>query len=142
MMRHLLDKDQGGLFFLADDAEALLLRRIDITTERFPQEIPLPGFAFSGSCTYPDRPNWKSRPWDLARSFAAAAGGQPLGHAVLLAHLDYALGPASEIALLGSLQDVGMIEMLQAIRSRFLPNKSTVQVCGEEIREIAPFTKN
>jgi uncharacterized protein YyaL (SSP411 family) len=41
----------------------------------------------------------------------------------------------------GSLQDAGIIEMLQAIRSRFLPNKSTVLVCGEEIREIAPFTK-
>jgi len=39
-------------------------------------------------------------------------------------------------------QDAGIIDMLQAIRSRFLPNKSVVLVSGEEIGEIAPFTKN
>ena len=60
---------------------------------------------------------------------------------MLLCSLDYALGPASEIALLGSLQETGIIEMLHAIRSRYLPNKSVVLVCGEEIREMAPFTK-
>ena len=80
--------------------------------------------------------------WDLARAFFAATGGQPQGQSMMLCSLDYALGPAFEIALVGNYQDAGIIEMLQAIRSRYLPNKSTVLVCGEEIREIAPFTKN
>ena len=84
----------------------------------------------------------EERAWDLARSFAAAAGDQPLGHSMLLCSLDYALGPASEITLLGNFQDSGIIEMLQAIRSSYLPNISILLVCGEEIREIAPFTKN
>jgi len=83
----------------------------------------------------------EEKAWGLAHSFATA-GGQPPGHSMLLCSLDYALGPASEIALLGSLQDAGIIEMLQAIRSRYLPNISILLLCGEEIREIAPFTKN
>jgi uncharacterized protein YyaL (SSP411 family) len=61
---------------------------------------------------------------------------------MLLCSLDFALGPTSEIALLGSKQDTVIIEMLQALRARFLPNKSTILVCGKEIREITPFTKN
>jgi hypothetical protein len=142
MMRHLWDKDQGGLFFLADDAEALLLRRIEYYDGAIPSGNSIAGLCLLRLMHLSGQAELEESPWDLARSFAAAAGGQPLGHAVLLCSLDYALGPASEIALLGSLQDVGIIEMLQAIRSRFLPNKSTVQVCGEEIREIAPFTKN
>jgi uncharacterized protein YyaL (SSP411 family) len=61
---------------------------------------------------------------------------------MLLCSLDYALGPAYEITLLGSLQDTVIVEMLQAIRSRYLPNKSIVLACEEEIREITPFAKN
>jgi len=35
---------------------------------RFPQEIPLHSFAFSGSCTCPDGPTWNSGPgiWRVA----------------------------------------------------------------------------
>ena len=84
---------------------------------------------------------WEERAWDLARGLGASRR-QPLGHTMLLCSLDYALGPASEIALVGRKEDAGTIKMLKAIRSRFLPNKSVVLVCGEEIREIAPFTKN
>ena len=40
------------------------------------------------------------------------------------------------------MQDAEIIEMLHAIRSRFLPGKAVVLVCGEEIGAIAPFTKN
>ena len=51
----------------------------------------------------------EERALDLARDFAAA-DGQPLGHSMLLCSLDNLLGPGSEIALLGSLQDVCILQ--------------------------------
>jgi uncharacterized protein YyaL (SSP411 family) len=141
MMLHFWDKDQGGYFFSADDAEALLLRKKEFYDGAIPSGNSIAMLNLLRLMHLTGQSELEEPAWDLARSFAAA-GEQPLGHSMLLCSLDYALGPASEIALVGNLQDAGIIEMLQAIRSRFLPNKSTVLVCGEEIREIAPFTKN
>ena len=141
MMRHFWDKDQGGFFFSADDAEALLLRKKEFYDGAIPSGNSIAMLNLLRLMHLSGETELEERAWDLARGFAAA-DDQPLGHSMLLCSLDYALGPASEIALLGSMQDVGIIEMLQAIRSRYLPNKSIVLVCGEEIREIAPFTKN
>jgi uncharacterized protein YyaL (SSP411 family) len=141
MMRHFWDKDQGGYFFSADDAEALLLRKKEFYDGAIPSGNSIAMLNLLRLMHLTGQSELEEPAWDLARSFAAA-DEQPLGHSMLLCSLDYAIGPASEIALVGSLQDAGIIEMLQAIRSRFLPNKSTVLVCGEEIREIAPFTKN
>ncbi|MCX6672900.1 MAG: thioredoxin domain-containing protein [Methanothrix sp.] len=141
MMRHFWDKDQGGFFFSADDGEALLLRKKEFHDGAIPSGNSIALLCLLRLMHLCKETEWEERAWDLARSFAAA-GGRPLGHSMLLCSLDYALGPASEIALLGSLQDAGIIEMLQALRSRYLPNKSVVLVCGEEIGEMAPFTKN
>jgi hypothetical protein len=141
MMRHFWDKDQGGLFFSANDAEALLLRRKEFYDGAISSGNSIAMLNLLRLMHLSGQSELEEWAWDLAHSFAAA-GEQPLGHTMLLCSLDYALGPASEIALLGNLQDAGIIEMLQAIQSRFLPNKSIVLVCGEEIREIAPFTKN
>jgi len=142
MMQHFWDKDQGGFFFSADDAEALLLRRKEFYDGAIPSGNSIAMLCLlrlMHLCGGTELEEWA---WDLARTFSSAAGEQPLGHSMLLCSLDYALGPASDIALLGSLQDAGIIEMLQALQSRYLPNKSVVLVCKEEIGEIAPFTKN
>ncbi|MFA6371131.1 MAG: thioredoxin domain-containing protein, partial [Methanothrix sp.] len=141
-MRHFWDKDQGGFFFSADDAENLPLRRKEFYDGAIPSGNSIAMHNLLRLMHLSGQAELEDRAWDLAKSFAAAAGDQSLGHTMLLCSLDYALGPASEITLLGSLQDAVIIEMLQAIRSRYLPNKSTVLVCEEEIREIAPFTKN
>ncbi|MDQ1260973.1 MAG: uncharacterized protein QG575_154, partial [Euryarchaeota archaeon] len=141
MMQHFWDKDQGGFFFSADDAEALLLRKKEFYDGAIPSGNSIAMLNLLRLMHLSGRAELEERAWDLARSNARASG-QPLGHSMLLCSLDHALGPASEIALLGSLQDAVIIEMLQAVRSRYLPNKSIVMVWGEEIREIAPFTKN
>ena len=141
MMQHFWDRDQGGLFFTADDAENLLLRRKEFYDGAIPSGNSVAMLCLLRLMHLSGQIELEEKAWGLAHSFATA-GGQPPGHSMLLCSLDYALGPASEIALLGSLQDAGIIEMLQAIRSRYLPNISILLLCGEEIREIAPFTKN
>ncbi|MFZ2470953.1 MAG: thioredoxin domain-containing protein [Methanothrix sp.] len=141
MMRHFWDKDQGAFFFSADDAKALLLRRKDFYDGAIPSGNSIAMHNLLRLMHLTGQAELEERAWDLAQSFAAA-GEQPMGHTMLLCSLDYALGPAYEITLLGSLQDTVIVEMLQAIRSRYLPNKSIVLACEEEIREITPFAKN
>jgi uncharacterized protein YyaL (SSP411 family) len=141
MMQHFWDKDQGGLFFSADDADGLLLRRKEYYDGAIPSGNSIAMHNLLRLMHLAGLTELEDKAWDLARSLAGAPG-QILGRSMLLCSLDYALGPTSEITLLGSKQDTVIIEMLQAIRSRFLPNKSTILVYEKEIREIVPFTKN
>jgi uncharacterized protein len=79
----------------------------------------------------------------LARSCSSFVGdGQLMGYTMLLCALDYALGPSYEIALVGRSEDADILEMLRAIRSRFLPCKVLAMVSGEEIGKVALFTKD
>lgn len=141
MMRHFWDSDLGGFFFSADDAEALLLRKKEYYDGAIPSGNSIAMHCLLRLMHLSGQAELEERVWHLAHSFAEA-GGQPHGHFMLLCSLDYALGPASEIALVGGAEDAGIKRMLQAIRSRFLPNKSVVLVCGEEIGQVAPFTRN
>jgi len=141
MMQHFWDKDQGGLFFSADDADGLLLRRKEYYDGAIPSGNSIAMHNLLRLMHLSGQTELEERAWDLARSLAGAPG-QILGRSMLLCSLDYALGPTSEIALLGSKQDAVIIKMLQAMRARFLPNKSTILVCGKEIREIVPFARN
>jgi len=85
---------------------------------------------------------WGEMAWELARSSAGLLATQPAGYAMLLSSLDYGLGPSMQIALVGRSEDAAIIEMLSAIRERFLPHKSVLLVQGEETKELAEFARD
>jgi uncharacterized protein YyaL (SSP411 family) len=79
-----------------------------------------------------------------------AAGQQiprvnPHSHAQLLSALDLAVGPSSEIVIVGNPQKEDMAKMLQTLRSKFIPRKIVLLRSSAEetpeITHIARFTK-
>jgi|WetSurMetagenome_2_1015567.scaffolds.fasta_scaffold08423_1 uncharacterized protein len=141
MMEHFWDKeqDQGGLFFSPDDGEDLLLRKKEYYDGAFPSGNSIAMHNLLRLMHLTGRTDLEEMAWKLANGAPRTSG---FGQSMLLCSLDYALGPTSEVALLGSREDATIAEMLRTMRSRFLPNKSTVLVHGEEIREIVPFTRS
>ena len=142
MLQHFWDSDLGGLFFSPGDGEALLMRRKEYYDGALPSgnSVALQNMLRLMHLTGDQDPGKKAL--DLSRAAFAAVGEEPAGHTMLLCALDYALGPVHEIALVGEAEDSGIIEMLHAIRSRFLPNKAVVLVSGREIGEAIPFAKD
>jgi len=65
---------------------------------------------------------------------------------MLMATLDFGIGPAYEVVVVGDPDAQDTLEMLKALRSRFMPNKVVILVdSGEEtpaIIRLAGFTKN
>jgi len=141
MMEHFWDKeqDQGGLFFSPDDGEDLLLRKKEYYDGAIPSGNSIAMHNLLRLMHLTGRTDLEEMAWKLANGAPRTSG---FGQSMLLCSLDYALGPTSEVALLGSREDATIAEMLRTMRSRFLPNKSTVLVHGEEIREIVPFTRS
>jgi uncharacterized protein YyaL (SSP411 family) len=142
MLQHFWDSDLGGLFFSPGDGEALLMRRKEYSDGALPSgnSVALQNMLRLMHLTGDQDLGKKAL--DLSRAAFAVAGEEPAGHTMLLCALDYALGPIHEIAFVGEAEDSGIIEMLHAIRSRFLPNKAVVLVSGREIGEAIPFAKD
>ena len=142
MLQNFWDSDLGGLFFSPGDGEALLMRRKEYYDGALPSgnSVALQNMLRLMHLT--GDLDLGKRALDLSRAAFAAAGEVTAGHTMLLCALDYALGPIHEIALVGEAEDSGIIEMLRAIRSRFLPNKAVVLASSREIGEAIPFAKD
>ncbi|MCU0637227.1 MAG: thioredoxin domain-containing protein, partial [Methanothrix sp.] len=142
MMEHFWDEEQGGLFFTRHDSRELPVRDKSFYDGAIP----------SGNCVamqnllrlmhLTGEAKWGERAEEIAMASGVADAGQPLGFTMLLSSLDYALGPSSQIAIAGSPDDKSTYDMLKALRSRFLPNKSVLLAWGDEIRDVAPFTRD
>ena len=77
------------------------------------------------------------------QAFAAQARGSPSAFLHLLSALDFALGPSSEVVVVGEAGSPETAEMLKALRSRFLPRKVVLgRPEGDDRRivELAGFT--
>ena len=142
MEQHFWDREAGGFFFTADDGEELLVRKKEYYDGALPSGNSIALLNLLRLLHLTGDTSLEDKAALLARSALPAVSAQPLGYTMLLCALDYAKGPTYEVALAGSLEDVGLKEMLAAIRIRFLPNKAVVLVSGSEIVNVAPFTRD
>jgi len=68
-MQHFWDKDEGGLFFSADDAKALLLRRKEYYDGALPSGNSIAMLNLLRLMHLSGQAEWEERAWDLARAF-------------------------------------------------------------------------
>jgi uncharacterized protein YyaL (SSP411 family) len=131
MMQHFWDDENGGLFFTPDDGEALPLRKKEYSDAAIPcgNSVALLNVLRLSHMT--GSAELEARAWELARAISSSKGRETFGHFMMLSSLDYALGPSSQIVIAGCLKDAVTSEMLHAMRSQFLPNKSVLLVCTD-----------
>ena len=140
MLRHFWDGVLGGLFFTPDDVETILLRQKEFRDGAVPSGNSAAMLNLLRLSRLTGDPSLDDKARGIARTLTNEA--QSMGHTMLLCAMDFALGPSSEIALVGSSENEDVSKMLRAIRSRFLPNKVVVVVSGIEIGKMAPFTES
>ena len=141
MIEHFWDNGKGGLFFSPDDASDLPLREKAFRDGAIPSGNSAAMLDLLRLSHLTGQPEWKNKAWQLARASGASAAGQTLGYTMLLSSLDYGLGPAIQIALVGKKEDEDAVEMLKVIRERFLPSKSVLLSQGEDTAEMAEFAR-
>jgi uncharacterized protein len=141
MMKHFWDEKQGGLFFTSNESLELPLRGKSFYDGAIPSGNSVAMQNLLRLMHLTGETKWGERAQELALASEVAKAGQPLGFCMLLSSLDYALGPSSQIAIAGRMDDESTTDLLTALRSRFLPNKSVLLACGEEIGAVAPFTR-
>ena len=141
MIEHFWDNGKGGLFFSPDDASDLPLREKAFRDGAIPSGNSAAMLDLLRLSHLTGQPEWENKAWQMARASGASAAGQTLGYTMLLSSLDYGLGPAIQIALVGEKEDDDAVEMLKVIRERFLPSKSVLLSWGEDTAELAEFAR-
>jgi uncharacterized protein YyaL (SSP411 family) len=139
------DEEGGGFFFTPADGEDLLVRRKEIYDGAIPSgnSIAMLNLLRLGKIT--GRADLEALAEDIVRAFASQVSRTPLGHTQLLVALDFALGPAHEVVIVGRPEAVDTQAFLEALRSHFVPNKVVILRPDETtppIAEIAPFVRD
>jgi uncharacterized protein YyaL (SSP411 family) len=144
LLERFWDNEEGGFYFSPADGEKLLIRHKEAYDGAIPSgnSVAMLNLLRLGRMSAdPKLEDYAAR---LARAFSGTLEQAPGAHASLLVALDFAIGPSYEVIVAGSLQAQDTKEMLQSLRSRFLPNKVVLLVPSpgeDEIAKIAPYAK-
>lgn len=133
----------GGFFSAADDATDLIVRQKEQYDGAMPSANSIAFLDLLLLARLTGEPAYEEQAGLLSRFMARAVERSPLIATFFLAGLDYALGPAQEVVVVGSEGTVDTAAMIRALSERFLPS-TTVHVKpaggGADLSAVAPFT--
>ncbi|MDF0590574.1 thioredoxin domain-containing protein [Candidatus Methanocrinis natronophilus] len=145
MVRRFHDGKGGGFYFSPVDGEELILRRKDGHDGALPSGNAVAAFDLLRLAKMTADSSLEEIASKAFGAFAPRARAVPAAHLHLLSALDFALGPASEVVIVGDPTSPDTRDMIRALRSEFFPG--TVLLFKEvgdrpEISEVAEFTRD
>ena len=138
------DDARGGYFFTPHDGEELIARHKEFFDGATPSGNAAALMNLLRLARLTGRPDYDERADRLLKSMATLVEKQPSAFTAWLAGLDFALGPAQEIVVVGEPDRFETRRLLDVLRSVYLPRKVILlKHAGnaEALTTIAPFTK-
>jgi len=146
MIDHFWDDESGGFYFTPDDGERLLVRRKEIYDGAVPSGNSVAMLNLLRLSRLTGDHRYEELADKIGRAFSFQVSRQPTAYAMLMSSLDFGIGPAHEVVVVGDPDRQDTIEMLKALNSRFIPSKVVILVdSGEEtpaILRLAEFIRN
>jgi uncharacterized protein YyaL (SSP411 family) len=131
------DEREGGFFFTPHDGERLLVRRKELYDGAVPSSNSIAFLNLLRLGAALARPDCEERAALLVRSFSGTVAAHPSAYTTFLSALDYALGPAAEIVVVGQAASDDTRALLGSLRSSFLPSKVVLLRPAADAGEIA-----
>jgi uncharacterized protein YyaL (SSP411 family) len=147
MIDHLWDNESGGFYFTPDDGERLLVRNKEIYDGAVPSGNSVAMLNLLRLSRLTGNHQYEELADKIGQTFSIQVSRQPAAYAMLMSSLDFGLGPAYEVVVVGDPDAQDTIEMLKALRSRYIPNKVVIlvdsgEVSSPAIHRLAEFTKD
>ena len=146
MMDHFWDSRRGGFYFAPDDGETLIVRKKEIYDGAIPSGNAVAMHNFLRLARITGRPDYEEKASGIMKAFSGQVKGFPSGYTQFLCSLDFALGPSYEVVVVGASEGDGTRKMLNALRSRFMPNQVVLFRPSDEdssgIEEVAEFIRD
>lgn len=145
MLRLFWDELRGGLFFVGNDAEKVLVRLKEANDGALPSgnSVAALNMLKIARLTGDDGLNYKAD--GIFRAFSDEIGQYPWAFSYMLMALQFKCCPVFDIVLIGNRDDETLIQLLDKLRSSFIPLSIVIHSPLSEIDEISkivPILKN
>ncbi|MCW4037670.1 MAG: thioredoxin domain-containing protein [Candidatus Bathyarchaeota archaeon] len=142
MIRQFWDEKEGGFYFTAEDAENVLIRDKMIYDGAYPSGNSVAALNLLRLARMTGKPEYEAKATQILQTFADAVSQAPAAYTSLLGALDFALGPSSEVVIVGKRQNQDTKALVNALKTRFIPNKVVLfRPTEEEHPEIAQYVE-
>jgi hypothetical protein len=121
MLRWYWDEADGGFYMNAHDSEQLLTRMKELYDGAMPSGNSLAAYVLQRLAHLTGDEELGRLAERQLQTFAGEVSRYPNGYSMYMQALLYAIGPSREIVISGDPQDPRTVEMIKAIRRRFLP---------------------
>ncbi len=141
---HFADREHGAFFFTSDLGEPLLIRSKEIYDGATPSgnSVMAANLLRLGRLT--GNPSFEALTEQLFKTFSQKVGSVPMVHAYLLTALDLAIGPMTEIVIVGRPQDAATHELVDVVRRDGRPNQVVLLKNPDDatlLESLAPYTQ-
>ncbi|MDM7919516.1 MAG: thioredoxin domain-containing protein [Methanosarcina sp.] len=144
LLEHFWDPVNGGLYFTANDSEALIFRKKEFADSAIPSGNSIEMMNLLRLSRIIADPRLEETADRLERAFSKLIIKAPSGYAQFLSAFDFRLGPSYEVIISGKPGSQDTKQMLEELWNYFVPNKVLIfRPEGEnpEITELAKYTK-
>jgi uncharacterized protein len=143
---HYWDLDRGGFFFTPDDGERLIVRKKEIYDGAIPSGNAVAMLNLLRLSRLTGQTDYEGKAEGIMRAFSGQVKRMPSGYTQFLCSLDFALGPCFEVVVAGPSESPDTMEMVNALRTRFLPNHVALVRPSDrdasDIERVAGFVRN
>ncbi len=144
MIEHFWDKENYGLYFTADDAEKLIFRKKEIYDGAVPSgnSVAMLNMLRLGRMTA--NAGLEEKAAQIGRAFSSSIWQAPRAYTQMIAAIDFAVGPTSEVVIAGDAGAEDTKAMLAAMRKEFIPGNVVMfrNDVDSEIISLAEYTRN
>ena len=145
MVRLFQDKRKGGFFSSSEANEALFLKPKRFYDGAVPSGNAVAAYNLLRLARFTADPELEKKATETIRAFSGQIQQFPSGYTQFLVAVDFALGPAYEVVVVGKSGAKDTSEMLKALTDSYFPNKITLfRPSGEKspaILDVAGFIK-
>jgi uncharacterized protein YyaL (SSP411 family) len=146
LLKHFWDSEKGGFYFSSDDTDTILIRKKEIYDGAVPSGNSIAALNLLRLARLTGDSEYEDKASHIIRTFSHVIFETPAAYTMLMVALDFALGPSSEVVIVGKPRSSDTEELLEALRRSFIPNKVVMFQSEEEgdhdISRLAGFTKD
>lgn len=132
MLELFWDEDVVGFYSTGSDHEELLMRPQDFSDNAIPSGASAAALALLRLGTLTGVPRYAEVAGVTLRSMRTTVTNQAIGYGHWLCAMDYALSTPREVVIVGDREDTSTKALLEAVHSRFMPNKVLAGIASED----------
>jgi uncharacterized protein YyaL (SSP411 family) len=142
---HFYDSKSGSFFLTADDTEKVLFRQREFYDGAIPSGNSIAALNYLRLAGLTGNTVFEEKALGIIRACSAELHERPVAYTQMMGAVNFALGPTTEVVIVGEPEAADTAALLKSLRALFAPNvvillrPSGEQ--GSELIKLAPFTK-